>query len=284
MLRIANTKINNNIDYYLDFIEENPEYWQLTKNRVISYWNEYHRHKYPKLEEYFGVKLMNRLDKLHTYKVLIRKLKRTGIFFTNGLSDTEIDAIEQIFNIKFPPDLRCFYQIALPIDDPNIDREIIKFPNWRDALTSPATKAKIDWRLEWPWKGIKFDIEENNFWYKSWGEKPKGQEEQLQIAKKHFSKYPKLIPIYSHRYIPETPFKAGNPIYSVYQTDIIYYGDNLEDYFYWEFLFQDESKYKNHYKDPRYKAFLKRPKRSIRFWTDIIENPDTYFDCCTKRD
>jgi hypothetical protein len=46
---------------------------------------------------------------------------------------------------------------------------------------------------------------------------------------------PKLIPIYSHRFIPEEPSEAGNPIFSVYQMDIIYYGFDLDDYLRHEF-------------------------------------------------
>ncbi len=44
-------------------------------------------------------------------------------------------------------------------------------------------------------------------------------------------KVPKLIPIYSHRYIPSSLNEIGNPVYSVHQTDIIYYGKDLWDYF-----------------------------------------------------
>jgi hypothetical protein len=47
--------------------------------------------------------------------------------------------------------------------------------------------------------------------------------------------YPRLMPIYGHRYIPCLPHEAGNPIFSVYQTDIIFYGFGLANYFQNEF-------------------------------------------------
>jgi hypothetical protein len=45
----------------------------------------------------------------------------------------------------------------------------------------------------------------------------------------------KLIPIYGHRMMPDEPHLPGNPVFSVYQTDIIYYGYDLADYLRHEF-------------------------------------------------
>src|SRR5207245_1362409 len=44
-----------------------------------------------------------------------------------------------------------------------------------------------------------------------------------------------LIPVCSQRYLPDDPPLAGNPVFSIYQTDIIIYGRNLWDYFRHEF-------------------------------------------------
>lgn len=46
---------------------------------------------------------------------------------------------------------------------------------------------------------------------------------------------PKLIPIYGHRFIPDSPSEWGNPIFSISQSDIIRYGGSLADYLRWEF-------------------------------------------------
>jgi hypothetical protein len=44
-----------------------------------------------------------------------------------------------------------------------------------------------------------------------------------------------LIPILGGRYMPELPYEAGNPVFSVHPADIIYYGFDLEDYLRHEF-------------------------------------------------
>jgi hypothetical protein len=46
---------------------------------------------------------------------------------------------------------------------------------------------------------------------------------------------PALVPVYKHRYLPTMPSESGNPVLSVVQTDIIYYGNDLLDWFDYEF-------------------------------------------------
>lgn len=40
----------------------------------------------------------------------------------------------------------------------------------------------------------------------------------------------KLIPIYSHRYLASIEVNQ-NPVFSIFGTDVIYYGENLLSYF-----------------------------------------------------
>lgn len=56
--------IENNIDLYRNFINENPKYWQQTKSRMISYWNEYYRRNFPKLRNYLGQEIVKRIGKV----------------------------------------------------------------------------------------------------------------------------------------------------------------------------------------------------------------------------
>jgi hypothetical protein len=56
---------------------------------------------------------------------------------------------------------------------------------------------------------------------------------------------------------PREPNEAGNPIFSVHQTDIIYYGNDLVDYFHDEF----------HVPLPDWAV---RGPRSIRFWEEAL--------------
>ena len=64
LLPIIDKKINENtLDFYAVFREENPKYYQQTESRMISYWNEYYRHKFPKLKEYLGFRIIERIKK-----------------------------------------------------------------------------------------------------------------------------------------------------------------------------------------------------------------------------
>jgi hypothetical protein len=64
LLPIIDEKVNDNtLDFYVEFRNENPKYWQLTESRMISYWNEYYRYQFPKLKEYLGFEILNRIKK-----------------------------------------------------------------------------------------------------------------------------------------------------------------------------------------------------------------------------
>jgi hypothetical protein len=161
-----------------------------------------------------------------------------------GLSNIEIGEIERRFDFTFPPDLRALLQFALPVGN--------AFPNWRDD----SEEALRD-RLNRPLNGIVFDVERNDFWLDSWGTKPSSEAARHAIVKNAIDKAPKLIPIFAHRFIPAEPNNAGNPVFSVHQTDIIYYGNDLADYFRREFRVPL----------PEWAA---RQPRSIRFWNDSL--------------
>jgi hypothetical protein len=151
-------------------------------------------------------------------------LEQAGIVFAAGLTKAELSNIEETYGFHFPPDLAEFLSLGLPVSD--------HFVDWRSH--SPE---RIRRRLSWPYEGICFDIEHDNFWLEKWGERPTTLAAAFERAKQAVDQAPKLIPIFSHRYIPDRPLEAENPVFSVYQTDIIYYGTNLSDYF--ENEFQD---------------------------------------------
>lgn len=61
---IIDKKVNNNtLDFYKEFKNENPKYWQQTESRIASYWNKYYRYKFPKLKDYLGIEIINRIKK-----------------------------------------------------------------------------------------------------------------------------------------------------------------------------------------------------------------------------
>lgn len=171
------------------------------------------------------------------------------VSFAPGLSDDEVDRVERLFSFELPPDLRAFLQAGLPTGD--------GFPDWRSIDVE-----KMKERLKWPEDGIIFDVRQNNYWLPAWGPKPASVEERVRIVVDLVAAAPVLIPVFSHRVIPAGPV-AGNPVFSVHQTDIIVYGDSLEEYWINEF----EGAATN--QDTLCPA--QPPPRQIAFWSDIID-------------
>jgi len=60
-------------------------------------------------------------------------------------------------------------------------------------------------------------------------------EAQKQRVRELVEAAPKLIPVFGHRYLLAEPCVAGNPLFSVYQSDIIIYGPDLRGYLLREF-------------------------------------------------
>jgi hypothetical protein len=177
---------------------------------------------------------------------LVGSLREHGVLFEDGLTDEEIAGVEATYGFRFPPDLKALLQHALPMST--------GFPNWRDG-----PEASLRERLAWPAEGLYFDVEHNVFWMEEWGSRPQDLSKALEIAAREVAKAPTLIPVYGHRYIAVEPHLAGNPVLSVYQTDIIYYGSDLAHYFENEFLSPGRAL-------PGYDAV-----RKIRFWSQIVE-------------
>lgn len=183
---------------------------------------------------------------------IIKLLKEKHVSFDKGLTDREVETIKKRFGIDFPSDLKLLLQTELPVSS--------GFAHWRYGINSETGKKEIEHKLSWPLEGMLFDVQNNSFWLDSWGVKPVDFEAQKKIAINEFSKHPKLIPIYSHRYISSEPGEPGNPVFSVYQMDIIYFGNDLMDYFSNEFGIELPSSYSTPPK-PEY----------IRFWTEMID-------------
>lgn len=192
-------------------------------------------------------------------EIVFKKLRKKGIILENGLSDFEFKAVEALFGFVFPPDIRLFLSVQLPTSD--------RFVNWRLALTSPEYKKEIEERMSWPMEGLLSSVRGGYFWLDDWGNKPATFEEQREIVQKAFENYPRMILIYSHRYIPEIPSESGNPVFSVHQADTIYYGNDLWSYLEREFTFQV----------PRGVQKRSEPKR-IDFWSKLVDLNDLYFN------
>jgi len=174
-------------------------------------------------------------------------LEQAGVLFAPGLSESEIHQIQRQYRFLFPPDLKSFLMFALPISD--------RFVNWRDASEESILES-----LAWPYEGMCFDIEHNSFWLEAWGQRPASLDEAFSIARKAVERAPTLIPICGHRYIPDRPNEAGNPVFSVYQTDIIHYGGDLAEYL--------ENEFSSYFGGSGYD--LKKEIRHIEFWSQLV--------------
>jgi len=134
-----------------------------------------------------------------------------------GYSRAELEAVQAFWNLRFPPDLVELLKEHRPLlDGPS------SF-DWLMTLTIPE-------RLDWPFESFWYDVAYNDVWWPEWGERPLDLEERKERLKEILAQAPRLIPLYGHRYIPEEPHESGNPVFSVYQTDVICYGVNLQDW------------------------------------------------------
>lgn len=168
---------------------------------------------------------------------------KRGTKWTDGLSGVVIDELEDIWGIKYPEEYRAFLSIlhcpdrkclrfGYDSESPHELRQlqdralIYNWLNDRDALRLA---------LDWPLEGILLDVENNNLWFESWGERPVSSEDRKKVLEKLVAQAPTLIPIFGHRYLLNYPLSTGRPVLSVYQSDIVVYGSNIQNYLIEEF-------------------------------------------------
>jgi len=170
-----------------------------------------------------------------------RKRRAEGRLWAEGYTQSDLDAAQAKYDLVFPPDLVSLFR----------DRRPVRGYDWR------SDDKEIRAMLKWPLEGLLFDVENNALWSPEWGDRPNTAGARSEVLAKVVSGAPKLIPLVSHRYLPAEPHEAGNPVFSIYQSDVIYYGVDLEDYFEREFVTQDRP-------CPEH---IKR----IRFWSDLAD-------------
>ncbi|MFI8203868.1 hypothetical protein [Streptomyces sp. NPDC085937] len=140
-----------------------------------------------------------------------------------GMSERELDHVEERWRFRFAPEHRVLLGAGLPTGSR-------RWPDWRDG--DPEDLAA---RLARPVDGVLFDVERNGFWHPDWEPRPVATQDALEVARTYLAEVPVMVPIYSHRYVPAGPDRTGAPVLSMHQTDIIYYGTDLVDYFHHEF-------------------------------------------------
>lgn len=180
------------------------------------------------------------------YEESIKLLKQQGVEFEAGLTVEEIAKIQDTYKIVFPKSLKEFLTIALPISK--------GFYNWRNFEQDNVRFIKEI--INRPIEDVD-ELAEEVYWCDDWGKEPENEMQIALIVRERLKSAPRLIPIYAHRYIPMIP-EDNPPIISIHDIDIIYYGENLEDYFKVEFKKKKQGKIEFENINP------------IPFWSDIM--------------
>lgn len=175
---------------------------------------------------------------------IIELLKNNNIELQEGLSPEELEKIHSIYQIRFPDALRALLTETLPTGH--------GFYNWRDFSEDNVSLIKS--KMNQPIEDV-MTLADEIYWNEQWGEKPNDPSNILNTVKQRINDAAKLIPIYAHRYIPMID-EQNPPILSIHGVDVIYYGENLEDYFEREF---------GHVKKSNVKSSVYIP-----FWSEIL--------------
>lgn len=61
------------------------------------------------------------------------------------------------------------------------------------------------------------------------------REQRVEVVAELYKNTPKIIPVYSHRFMPEMNDDNDPPVLSIHYGDIVYYGRNLQEYLLHEF-------------------------------------------------
>lgn len=172
-------------------------------------------------------------------------------FGERGLEPSEIDSIEKELGFPFPQDFRFFLQNTAGSGN-------ALFPWWE------FSEVRYTQSIEHILEGLLFDVQHDELWLERWGDKPSTFTDAESLIRRDFGKWPKLLPISGHRYMAAEPCENGNPVFSIMQSDIIYYGRDLADYLWREFT-------------PAFS--LDTPKDPIKFipiWSNFAESTDGF--------
>lgn len=130
------------------------------------------------------------------YINIVEKLREKGLQFSQGLTDSEIQQIETIYDIKFPKSLRNFYREGVPVSEAEYE-----FPRWSDFSADNISCIKKYW-IEGPIDRLLPHIKREGYWIPEWGERPERAEDAAAEFAKTAQKAPKLIPVFGNKYLP----------------------------------------------------------------------------------
>lgn len=170
------------------------------------------------------------------------------VFGKPGASDRQLQSVERHLGHALPPDLRWLVTNTF-------DPSGYLF-RWVGDPTA------IDRFRDWVRDGIEADVRAG-LWLTQWGAPPDDPEARAERFRKEFESWPRLIPLIGHRALVVEPIEAGNPVFSIMQSDIIQYGHDLASWIEIEFTHQSR------WEEQRF-------DRSIPFWSRF-NNPGSDF-------
>ncbi|WP_212001596.1 hypothetical protein [Chitinophaga sp. HK235] len=157
-----------------------------------------------------------------------------------GLSDQEIDGLEQKYDIKFGYEHRAFLKVLHTIDknydEPEYDKddeEDSPMAAWGTPSFFYNWLTDTNWienKLEWRYETILFDVLNTGFWLKSWGQRPDTREEKTRIFSAWYHNAPRLLPVKAHTFLMDDAGHGLKPLLSVYGTDTIVIAWSLRHY------------------------------------------------------
>ncbi|MGM9642830.1 MAG: hypothetical protein ACI3XI_06435 [Eubacteriales bacterium] len=182
---------------------------------------------------------------------IIQALRQVGHVVLPGITDPDKELVKKTYDIVFPRELKNLYELGIPCTF-NCS---YGFPDWTDF--GELNTSEIKRRIDAPLYDLKCSVKDG-FWIDTWGERPDEEDKALEVFDELSKQAPKLIPIYSHRYLPIIDGVDDPPVISVAGSDIIYYGCNLSDYINREFFGK--------------RGAISIPSNNrIPFWSDIID-------------
>jgi hypothetical protein len=150
-------------------------------------------------------------------------LRNAGARMDPGLTDAEVEQVQLRWNVRFCEDHAGLLRLGVPVGNGWVD--------WRHAA-----EKTIRMRLDAPITGLLFDVEYNEFWPASWGPRPDSTAEARSMARDRLSAWPRLLPVFRHRYLPPGPYPSPAPLLSVMQSDVVHYGLDLVEWVQREFF------------------------------------------------
>lgn len=181
----------------------------------------------------------------------MRVLMNARIPLASGLTDAEVEQAESTHAFRFSDLHRRFLTRALPTGD--------GWPDWRSP--SSALQRQVDGPIE----GVVFDVLHNAFWSAPWGPRPQGADDAERAARWRMAGVPRMLPLYRHRCLAAAPCPPSSPVFSVHQTDVVYYGSGLADWALHEFSARRSDAAHNR------AAVGGRAATRVEFWSDVAE-------------